>query len=300
MKRLLFIFTFVFCVSQFVGAQEYRNLDGMEFLVLSSPESANCYIVSRSGCFMFATVKGNSSESVGRVSSVAVLWESFGTMMDRNLGATSATPGDVGALGLLYQWGRKDPFLGSSSISSNTLAKSTKTWPSSVDSDSSTGTIAYATARPTTFITYNFSNYDWYYTGDSSTDNTRWTTSERNKSIYDPCPAGWRVPDGGSNGVWSKALGSSSNFYDYPYDSTNEGMNFSGTFGSASTIWYLASGFRNSDDGSLSYVGYLGSYWSASPYNSNAYGLFFSSGRSVFPLNDFIRAYGHSVRCLQE
>ena len=37
-----------------------------------------------------------------------------GTMMDRNLGATSATPGDVGALGLLYQWGRKDPFLGSS------------------------------------------------------------------------------------------------------------------------------------------------------------------------------------------
>ena len=26
-----------------------------------------------------------------------------GTMMDRNLGATSATPGDVGALGLLYQ-----------------------------------------------------------------------------------------------------------------------------------------------------------------------------------------------------
>ena len=74
MKRLLFIFTFVFCVSQFVGAQEYRNLDGMEFLVLSSPESANCYIVSRSGYFMFATVKGNSSESVGRVSSVTVLW----------------------------------------------------------------------------------------------------------------------------------------------------------------------------------------------------------------------------------
>ena len=41
-----------------------------------------------------------------------------GTMMDRNLGATSATPGYVVALGLLYQWGRKDPFLGSSSISS--------------------------------------------------------------------------------------------------------------------------------------------------------------------------------------
>ena len=53
-----------------------------------------------------------------------------GTMMDRNLGATSATPGEVGALGLLYQWGRKDPFLGSTSISSSTIAKSTISWPS--------------------------------------------------------------------------------------------------------------------------------------------------------------------------
>ena len=126
-------------------------------------------------------------------------------MMDRNLGATSATPGDVGALGLLYQWGRKDPFLGSSSISSDIEAKSTGTWPSAVSSDSSNGTIAYATANPTTFITRNNSNYDWYYTGSGTNDNTRWTTSAATKSIYDPCPAGWRVPDGGSNGVWSKA-----------------------------------------------------------------------------------------------
>ena len=29
-----------------------------------------------------------------------------------NLSATSATPGDVGALRLLHQWGRKDPFMG--------------------------------------------------------------------------------------------------------------------------------------------------------------------------------------------
>ena len=64
-------------------------------------------------------------------------YKNAGTMMDRNLGATSATPGDAGALGLLYQWGRKDPFLGSSSISSSTLAKSTITWPSAVETSSS-------------------------------------------------------------------------------------------------------------------------------------------------------------------
>ena len=219
--------------------------------------------------------------------------------MDRNLGATSATPGDVGALGLLYQWGRKDPFLGSSSILSSTLAKSTITWPSKVSSNSSTGTIAYATANPTTFITYNDSNYDWYYTGSSSTDNTRWTTSESSKSIYDPCPAGWRVPDSGYNGVWSKALGSSS-YFNYTYDSTNKGMNFSGKFGLDQTVWYPASGSRNSSGGSLGDVGYVGSCWSASPLDSDAYGLYFNSRGHVYPSYGSYRARGRSVRCLQE
>ena len=61
-------------------------------------------------------------------------YNNAGTMMDRNLGAISATPGDVGALGLLYQWGRKDPFLSASTISSNIQAESTITWPSAVSS----------------------------------------------------------------------------------------------------------------------------------------------------------------------
>lgn len=146
-------------------------------------------------------------------------YNNAGTMMDRNLGATSATPGEISALGLLYQWGRKDPFLSSSSISSGTLAKSTIAWPSSVSSNTSNGTIEYAISHPTTFITSNSSNADWYYTGSDSTDNTRWQSE---KTIYDPCPVGWRVPDGGGSGVWSKALGSSSS-YTGTYDSTNDG-----------------------------------------------------------------------------
>ena len=227
-----------------------------------------------------------------------VYYNDAGTMMDRNLGATSATPGDVGSLGLLYQWGRKDPFLGSSSISSSTVAKSTITWPSAVSSNSSTGTIAYAIANPTTFIKYNSSNYDWYYTGSSSTDNTRWTTSESTKSIYDPCPAGWRVPDGGSDGVWSKSIGSSSSF-DYTYDNTKEGMNFSGKFGADQTIWYPASGCRSFNVGSLDNVGYLGYYWSASPDSYYAYSLDFYNSGSVYPSNYSQRAFGLSVRCLQ-
>ena len=227
-----------------------------------------------------------------------VYYNDAGTMMDRNLGATSATPGDVAALGLLYQWGRKDPFLSGGSILSSTQAESTITWPSAVSSNSSTGTISYATANPTTFITYNSSNYDWYYTGSSSTDNTRWTTSETNKSIYDPCPAGWRVPDGGLIGVWSKALDSPFTQSSL-YDSTNAGMNFSGRFGADQTIWYPASGSHYYDDGSLYDVGGRCSYWSASPCNYHAYGLYFYDYGSVDPSRDYRRTSGLSVRCLQ-
>ena len=334
-------------------------LDQSDFMHLSSSASANCYIVSNSGRYKFETVKGNSGESVGSVSSAVVLWETFGTsvtpkvgdliesvyyedgyiafhtadtfkegnaviaakdasgnilwswhiwltdqpqaqvynnnagtMMDRNLGATSAIPGEVCALGLLYQWGRKDPFLGSSYINSSTTAKSTITWPSTESSNSSRGTISYATAHPTTFITYNNDNGDWFYTGSSSTDNTRWTTSESTKSIYDPCPAGWRVPDGGSNGVWPKA-----GFDDTTYDSTNEGISFS--ISSPSTTWYPASGYRYSVGG-LDYVGYNGFYWSASPSSNSAYRLYFINGGGVNPSSSSRRASGFSVRCLQE
>ena len=320
-------------------------------------DAANCFIISRTGNYAFMAVKGNSSESVGDVKSVEVLWESFGTstspevgdliksisfvssyiifqtadtfkegnaviaakdasgkilwswhiwltdqpgkcvyainagtMMDRNLGATSATPGDVGALGLLYQWGRKDPFLGSSSISSNVEAKSTITWPSAVSSSSSRGTISYVTEHPTTFITYNNSNYDWYYSCGSSTDNTRWQSA---KTIYDPCPAGWRVPDGGSNGVWNKA-----GFDDQSYDSSDEGMLF-GSGISSPAAWYPAAGDRNFSDGALYVVG-IGRYWSVTPYGSSAYYLYFSDSGRVYPKYFNDRANGQSVRCLQE
>lgn len=215
-----------------------------------------------------------------------------GTMMDRNLGATSATPGDVGALGLLYQWGRKDPFLGSSSISDVVDAQSTISWPSAIESDALNGTILYATQCPTQFIMCNTINYDWYYTGDSTTDDTRWQSS---KTIYDPCPAGWRVLDGGSDGVWAKA-GFLSGFHSY--DSIDKGMLFDIDFSSPAS-WYSAAGFRYYRDGGLFGVGYYGYYWSITPNDSYVYSLYFRDDVSIIPLN-FYRANGQSVRCLKE
>ena len=225
-----------------------------------------------------------------------VYYNNAGTMMDRNLGATSATPGDVSALGLLYQWGRKDPFLGSSSISYIDEAKSTINWPSVVASNPSTGTIDYALQYPTTFITFNGNNDDWHYTGSSSIDDTRWQSE---KTIYDPCPVGWRVPDGGEDGVWSTAKGSSST-YNRSYDEANDGMNFSGDFGSSSIIWYPASGGHYGDANELIDVGYLGYYWSVTPYGNNACYLRFGENGYVYVLYSDSRADGRSVRCQKE
>ncbi len=219
---------------------------------------------------------------------------SAGTVMDRNLGATSATPGDVGALGLFYQWGRKDPFLGSSAISGFSVAKSTITWPSPVPSDASNGTIEYAVSHPTTFITYNTNNKDWYYTGDNTTDNTRWTESENTKSVYDPCPAGWRVPDGGTDGIWGTAD------FDIPttFDDTNKGKTFSNN---GIEIWYPAAGYLSYDN-TLSSAGKSLYCWTATPWpdSASAINLYFDSDSQNLATHYGMRVRGCSVRCCKE
>ena len=221
-----------------------------------------------------------------------------GTMMDRNLGATSITNNDIGALGLLYQWGRKDPFLGSSTLSSKTVvsksvAKSTISWPAPV----STGTIAYVTSHPTTFV---YGDNDWYF---GNYDTPLWTTSSKAKSIYDPCPAGWRVPDGGRNSVWAKARGDLGSFFSiYPFTPYDDyGFDFYYYF-TATTNWYPASGIRDNSGESLMYVGRYGYYWSASlnlDIVRAAYCMHFSDD-GCYSWTSINRVTGLSVRCIKE
>ena len=264
----------------------------------------------KNGYVYFSTpeVFGNGNASIAvRNSKDVILWSwhiwcseegwndqvypnNAGTMMDRNLGAASATPGDVGAFGLLYQWGRKDPFMGSCAKSGTTLAASTGSWnivssPSSMD---------YAEENPTTFIKSN-------WTGGSVPGNG-WHTSESVKGLYDPCPAGYRVPDGGDNGFWATALGTSSNAWNSAIMKwTNNG--FTWTLDNEPTAaWYPAVGYRNYDSGALSNVGSYGYCWSASPNPSSsgyAYGLYFNNG-NVYPAYDSNRSNGYSVRCVRE
>ena len=210
-----------------------------------------------------------------------------GVLMDRNLGATSAVPGDPKTLGLLYQWGRKDPFLNQY----DAMTVSIK-WPYAVNS-SVDGNIEFTIANPMTFIIANKANNDWLYTGDSSYDVTRWLPSDHPKTMYDPCPPGWRVPDGGENGVWEKSGFSKTGGYEYD----TKGRTFN--IASPATTWYPAAGYMRSSSGSLDRQGDVGCYWSASQDKYCAYYFHISKGSS-FLVFDIHNSLGHSVRCAKE
>lgn len=231
-----------------------------------------------------------------------VYYNNAGTVLDRNIGAVSTTPGDVGALGLFYQWGRKDPFLAASSITSTTVAKSTITWPAVVASDSFTGTEEYAVEHPTTYITFNELNYDWLYTDAAVADTTRWAVAAAPKSINDPCPHGWRIPEGGADGVWGKALGIKSSKV-YTFDETNKGIQHGGVLGADENIWYPAAGNLDHSNGKVIRTGTAGVCWNVniykttSPYSNVTY--WNTSGR-FYVVDGGNRARGFNVRCVKE
>lgn len=219
-------------------------------------------------------------------------YNNAGTVMDRNLGATSATPGDVRSLGLLYQWGRKDPFIGSGSIEIDSQAKSTIIWPDAVSSDYNTGSIEFATANPTTFI----KGSNWFSASGTDDNNSLWLSD---KTIYDPCPVGWRVPDGSQGGLWARAVGSVKSFQ-CAFDDVNKGMDFSYIFGDDDVIWYPAAGEIYGHDSSLSYTGRFGHYWSVNPRKDLAFLCDFDYRNTVNPGSYDGRAAALSVRCVQE
>ena len=129
------------------------------------------------------------------------------TLMDRNLGATLATGED--AIGLYYQWGRKDPF-------SFTLAfdpAAGEGWyywvagNNDAVSDPDIHSIAYSVAHPDQYIATSSRNKDWLLEAgqhwlwglDYSTLSL--AAYPQFKSIYDPCPKGYCVSSAACNGA---------------------------------------------------------------------------------------------------
>ena len=350
---------------------------------LSTDGTANCYIVPASGAYKFKMTKGNSSEPVGNVASVRVLWESFGTavspkpfelisaagmdgeyalfevpqdykegnaviaaydasgtilwswhiwltsdnisadtyyvysnggftdevagvVMDRNLGASSTEVNSVDSYGLLYQWGRKDPYLGSANTAGTAFAVSSRNLKVAVV-DASMQTVDYSVANPHVFMFGN-SKKDWV----AEKNNTLWTNSVKTK--YDPCPPGWRVPDGGTGqngvqaGLWAKIGMSTYGRTPMPasWQSGWKGMMFPISRNGYSSWYPVAGGIGL--NASLKLVGIDGTYWTAAAiggahdyvYAMNFY--FTSSQTEYYAYNgaEIPRATGNSVRCCKE
>lgn len=240
-----------------------------------------------------------------------------GIMMDRNLGATKNIKRDSHSYGLLYQWGRKDPFLAPSTlyyVSPPIKAASTITWPAPMGCNENTGTIEYTIANPTTFIkSTEANNYDWLYNTGSAIFTKRWS---RVKSIYDPCPPGYRVASGGSDGVWAKALGFNEGriiFYN-----KDGGRDFGSWMCSdtSSFCWYPVTGVYIGTGDLIDQLGEDGtvnppikidrfSVWSCD-FNSSenkAYEFlslsecYSDSKFNLFPVNSSYVVYGQPVRC---
>ena len=210
-------------------------------------------------------------------------------MMDRNLGALSAAPGDSLALGLMYQWGRKDPMIGSSSVSEPLVAPISKWYESPVVS-SSYFSLAYTFKYPAVFITSGENSAgDWLYGGH---DATMWGST---KTKYDPCPVGWRVPDGGQNGAWK-------NMYDnYDFDAAHHGLTLPTPLVSAAT-WYPAVGFIDGANGNLTGTGTYGYYWTCTPSadDKSYFTMISSEGLPMVYSLSMKRSHGCAVRCCKE
>ena len=225
-------------------------------------------------------------------------------MMGLNLGALNNEVNDVKAYGLLYQWGRKDPFPGATGITADDGGSATFNGVvtengysfAATDISSTTITVANAVAAPMSFYS-NGSRVDWVSVqqdnlwGNPFPSGSVPNPSLGSKSIYDPCPLGYRVAP---QDTWGQATAS---------DWVTNGQNLK-VGKNGAKYFYPAAGLRWGDSGmgKLAYVGSYGNYWSSSPssYGStNGGSLYFNDGYVSLEFSNY-RAYGMSVRCVQE
>ena len=208
--------------------------------------------------------------------------------MDRNIGALvacqgAAAPESATSYGFLYQWGRKDPFM---SAGTNTGDKA----KTSVDFEEKSKvpfTVAESIKHPTQFA-YNAETAvdpDWDGANWNSENISTLWNEDGKKTIYDPCPPGYKVPVRDSEiPFWASG--------DWAFDLTN--------------FWYGKSGcvlpyagFLDDCGGSLSYPGVRNKLWGANESNEkSAYCIYLK--KDSYSSSSTHKAVGASVRCVVE
>lgn len=204
-------------------------------------------------------------------------------IMDRNLGALSSDMGEDLSCGLLYQWGRKDPFPGTASLRQETQIVLSAEMPSPVLSSASTGTIDYTVTHPTTFVGSGSQPYDWM----AEADGELWGDE---KTIYDPCPPGWKVAPRSTWTYIGRKSGTSYIYFDWRNYECGRLVNKC----EPTEAWYPAAGMLDRKTGELSSFK-SGYYWSANSSSSLGKNLQFTS-EAVGTSSSFGRAAAMSVR----
>lgn len=218
-----------------------------------------------------------------------------GIMMDRNLGALSSEPGNPLCNGLLYQWGRKDPFTGSAYIS--TSVRQTVSHPdiflAGVEFEGDV--FDYLASNPTYFLTNKSS------IGNDIVPGNIWN---HDKTETDPCPAGWRVPDGSENGLWAKAAKTDRLMdYSYMWDASKGGFDFKALFGTEDECWYPSTGVLYGNTGRLGIMGKGGFRYYTCTYIDSSHrvlGFLSNSPDELFFAYSIKPATGLAVRCCKE
>ena len=215
-------------------------------------------------------------------------------MMDRNLGALveapMGSPAPVESFGLTYQWGRKDPFPGpakpNSGANATVAGMEISQTPGAGDGNESKITLQESIENPT--LLGHSKNGDWLLDIDSEL----WKDSE--KTIYDPCPPGYRVPardksqpfhgdDLSTQAGWSESV-----------------ENYSFTLGNPAAVFPLA-GYRD-DYGpeSMTHAYDRAVYWTAYASADGVTGYYVNvrSPGTAHKLTEAGKSRAGSVRCV--
>ena len=147
------------------------------------------------------------------------------------------------------------------------------------------------------------------YVNTWSTDNTigGWTDNTVIKTIYDPCPVGFKMPASNAFSGFTRTGGTAAgtdvnadDVTDSQKFTDNMGHNFWTNSSHTATIHFPASGQRFIFDGSLKYVGSRGYCWSAIPLNAGN-GMYFDFFFSYVNWgSSYTKSYGFSVRPVSE
>ena len=227
-------------------------------------------------------------------------------VMTMNLGAMNNKPGDAASYGMLYQWGRKDPFPAAGTltgdtqtvsapmydIENNEVTISNSSWYNTNDN-----TLEYAIAHPTVCLS-NYSQYstnrDWLKESQDNLwgnpngdlkDNKNEFINSGKKTCYDPSPLGWRVAPADAFSNLTTTGGYAWTLEDFNVKDTNgdgkidlTDYYYGWTFNvSPENALYFPAAARF--DGSYAMLmgsvsGLWGSYWSNSPYSGMKGGAF--------------------------